>query len=238
VILSDRTIREELDAGRIEIDPLLPNSIQPSSVDLHVDRYFRVFRNHTMSHIDVKQNLEDLTELVEIGQDDRFMLFAKSKLPWDYWWIWRKPEEQEHYAEVFRRIQTSPHLRGAVVFDDFGGDVPAWLRRIGWVLSTSDDESFHLAPAEGMASRAVPALLPWPGSDSIYHPRWIDDDVDAMAERILTVVHDGRWEAEGRTAHRHLLESFPLDAVCAAWTRLLVEDASPESALGTLAPTS
>ena len=74
MILSDRTIREELDAGRIEIDPLLPNSIQPSSVDLHVDRYFRVFRNHTMSHIDVKQNLEDLTELVEIGEEDRFML--------------------------------------------------------------------------------------------------------------------------------------------------------------------
>ena len=74
MILSDRTIREELDAGRIEIDPLLPNSIQPSSVDLHVDRYFRVFRNHTMSHIDVKQNLEELTELVEMDDDDPFML--------------------------------------------------------------------------------------------------------------------------------------------------------------------
>src|SRR6478736_10199238 len=74
MILSDRTIREELEAGRIEIDPLLPNSIQPSSVDLHVDRYFRVFRNHTMSHIDVKQNLEELTELVEMKDDDPFML--------------------------------------------------------------------------------------------------------------------------------------------------------------------
>lgn len=74
MILSDRTIREELDAGRIVIDPLLPRSIQPSSVDLHIDRYFRVFRNHTMGHIDVKQNLEDLTELVEIAEEDTFML--------------------------------------------------------------------------------------------------------------------------------------------------------------------
>jgi len=74
VILSDRSIREELDAGRIVIEPLLPNSIQPSSVDLHIDRYFRVFRNHTMSHIDVKQNLEDLTELVEMEEDNPFML--------------------------------------------------------------------------------------------------------------------------------------------------------------------
>ena len=74
MILSDRTIREELAAGRIVIDPLDEACIQPSSVDLHIDRYFRVFRNHTMGHIDVKQNLEDLTELVEIGEDEPFML--------------------------------------------------------------------------------------------------------------------------------------------------------------------
>lgn len=74
MILSDRSIREELAAGRIVIDPLDEACIQPSSVDLHIDRYFRVFRNHTMGHIDVKKNLEDLTELVEIGEDDTFML--------------------------------------------------------------------------------------------------------------------------------------------------------------------
>jgi len=74
VILSDRTIREELEAGRIVIDPLDPTCIQPSSVDLHIDRYFRVFRNHTMGYIDVKQNLEDLTELVEIPEQEAFIL--------------------------------------------------------------------------------------------------------------------------------------------------------------------
>jgi dCTP deaminase len=74
VILSDRTIREQLEAGRIIIDPLGEQCIQPSSVDLHVDRFFRVFRNHTMGYIDVKQDLEELTELVEIGEDDVFIL--------------------------------------------------------------------------------------------------------------------------------------------------------------------
>ena len=48
--------------------------IQPSSVDVTVDRFFRVFRNHTMGIIDVKQNLEDLTELIEIADDDVFIL--------------------------------------------------------------------------------------------------------------------------------------------------------------------
>jgi dCTP deaminase len=74
VILSDRTIREELDAGRIVIDPLDDSAIQPSSVDLRVDRLFRVFLNHTMSVIDVKQNLEDLTRLIEIDDGAAFIL--------------------------------------------------------------------------------------------------------------------------------------------------------------------
>ncbi len=74
MILSDRTIKEELSAGRIEIDPLLDGAIQPSSVDLRIDRFFRVFRNHTLGYIDVKQNLEDLTELVEVAEDGTFIL--------------------------------------------------------------------------------------------------------------------------------------------------------------------
>ncbi len=69
VILSDRSIREALESGRIEIDPLDESCIQPSSVDLKIDRFFRVFRNHTTGIIDVKENLEDLTELVEIPDD-------------------------------------------------------------------------------------------------------------------------------------------------------------------------
>jgi dCTP deaminase len=74
VILSDRTIREELAAGRILIDPLDPADIQPSSVDLRLDRYFRVFRNHTSRLIDVREDQENLTELVEIQADDAFIL--------------------------------------------------------------------------------------------------------------------------------------------------------------------
>lgn len=74
MILSDRTIREQLAAGRIVIDPLDDACIQPSSVDLRLDRLFRVFLNHTMPVIDVKKNLEELTRLVEIDEGDAFIL--------------------------------------------------------------------------------------------------------------------------------------------------------------------
>ncbi|MEQ8841665.1 MAG: dCTP deaminase [Acidimicrobiales bacterium] len=74
MILSDRSIREHLESGSIVIDPLDPKGLQPSSVDLRLDRWFRVFRNHTMSHIDVKTNLEELTQLVEVDEDEAFIL--------------------------------------------------------------------------------------------------------------------------------------------------------------------
>jgi dCTP deaminase len=74
MILSDRTIREEIDSGRIEIDPFDPSCVQPSSVDLHVDAVFRVFHNARYPFIDVKRPMEDLTEVVEVKGDDPFIL--------------------------------------------------------------------------------------------------------------------------------------------------------------------
>ena len=74
MILSDRTIREEVDAGRIVIDPFDPACVQPSSIDLHVDSQFRVFANSRYPYIDVKEEMPDLTELVEVKPDEPFIL--------------------------------------------------------------------------------------------------------------------------------------------------------------------
>jgi dCTP deaminase len=74
VILSDVSIRKALAEGRIIIDPLDDAHIQPSSVDLRVDRYFRVFRNYTTPYIDPKEPQENLTELVEVVDDGAFIL--------------------------------------------------------------------------------------------------------------------------------------------------------------------
>ena len=73
MVLSDVTIERLIGEGRIEIDPYDPALLQPSSVDVRVDRYFRVFRNSRYPFIDVKQEQEELTELVEIG-DEAFIL--------------------------------------------------------------------------------------------------------------------------------------------------------------------
>ncbi|MFD0685370.1 glycosyltransferase [Actinomadura fibrosa] len=163
-----------------------------------------------------------LDVLEDLRRDDpRFTLFIKSKLPWEYWWIWQKEEERAHYEQVFRRIRRSPLLAGGVVFDSYGRDVASWLRRIGFVLSTSDDESFHLAPAEGMASGAVPVLLGWPGADTIYDSRWIHADPAAMAASIATTVALDRWEQDRALARDQVRAAYGLDEVCRQWTDLL-----------------
>jgi dCTP deaminase len=74
VILSDRTLRAELEAGRIVIDPLGPGAVQPSSVDLRLHRGFLVFRNYSRGLIDVREDLSDLTELVEVADEQPFIL--------------------------------------------------------------------------------------------------------------------------------------------------------------------
>jgi dCTP deaminase len=71
MVLSDRTIRRLLEEGRIGIDPYSEELLQPSSVDVRVDRLFRVFRNSRYPYIDVKEPMEDLTELVEVADEEQ-----------------------------------------------------------------------------------------------------------------------------------------------------------------------
>ncbi len=73
-VLADRDIRAALQSGRIRIDPYDPGCLQPSSVDLHLDREFRVFRNNRYPYIDPRTSQPDLTELVAIGDEEPFIL--------------------------------------------------------------------------------------------------------------------------------------------------------------------
>ena len=74
MVLSDKTIRAEIDSGRIVIDPYDESLVQPSSVDVRVDNRFRVFQNSRYPYIDVRQPMEDLTELVEVEGEEPFIL--------------------------------------------------------------------------------------------------------------------------------------------------------------------
>ncbi|MDR8019035.1 dCTP deaminase [Nesterenkonia aerolata] len=74
MLLSDRDIRAELDSGRIRLDPLETSMIQPSSVDVRLERMFRLFDNHKYAHIDPSVEQPDLTRLVEVDPEEPFVL--------------------------------------------------------------------------------------------------------------------------------------------------------------------
>jgi dCTP deaminase len=74
VLLSDRDIRAELAAGRVVLDPFDAGMVQPSSVDVRLDKYFRVFENHRYPHIDPAEEQPDLTRMVEPADDEPFIL--------------------------------------------------------------------------------------------------------------------------------------------------------------------
>jgi dCTP deaminase len=74
VLLSDRDIVAEIDKGRVVLEPFDPAMVQPSSIDLRLDRLFRVFENHRYPHIDPAEDQPELTRLVEPDDDEPFIL--------------------------------------------------------------------------------------------------------------------------------------------------------------------
>ena len=75
MILSDRTIQKKLDTDQLVITPLHPDDIQPASVDLHLEPAIRIFNNSELTYIDIKQNIEDATTLIEMpDQNSPYML--------------------------------------------------------------------------------------------------------------------------------------------------------------------
>lgn len=74
VLLSDRDIRAGIDAGDLGLDPFDPATVQPASVDVRIDRYFRLFDNHRYPFIDPAEEQPELTRLVEVAADEPFIL--------------------------------------------------------------------------------------------------------------------------------------------------------------------
>lgn len=73
-MLSDRDIRSQIESGRIGLDPLNIELIQPSSMDVRLDRFFRLFDNHKYPFIDPREQQDDLTRFVEVASDEPFIL--------------------------------------------------------------------------------------------------------------------------------------------------------------------
>lgn len=124
----------------------------------------------------------DLLEAL-LKEDGRYCLRVKGKHPLDYGWLLKREDELAYYRQVFERINGNPKLRHKVIFDPPGDDVNDWFTMVGFILSPSDHESFHMAIGEGILTGATPVIWDWDGASEIWGEQWVvKDESDAVRE--------------------------------------------------------
>lgn len=122
-----------------------------------------------------RKRLDRALDLLEalLEEDDRYCLRVKGKHPLDYGWLLKREDELAYYRNVFERINSNPKLRHKVIFDPPGDDVNDWFTMVGFILSPSDFESFHMAIGEGMLTGATPIIWDWDGAAEIWGERFV-----------------------------------------------------------------
>jgi glycosyltransferase involved in cell wall biosynthesis len=177
------------------------------------------FRLGMVGIVPMRKRLDRALDLLEelLEEDPRYTLHVRGRMPWEYPYEWKKPFQREAYLEIFDRIGRSPALRDAVVFEPFGPDMASWLRKIGYVLSPSSDESFHLAPAEGMASGAVPLFWQRPGVDEIFGNRWTRGTTSQVRAFVSALNGSPEAYADESRAAAEYVRRFDMRSTGGAW---------------------
>ncbi|MEX1178970.1 MAG: glycosyltransferase [Nitriliruptor sp.] len=206
-------------ADRVEV---LPNTIDT----IPFDRPKLPGAERTLGIVGVLPSLKrldralDLLELL-LDDDPRWNLRVAGSLPWDEPWVWARLVEREHYRDQFDRIRGSGRLSRAVRFDGRVGNIPGWFAAVGNVLSVSDLESFHLALAEGMASRAVPVIIEREGVRELFPGAPVHADVTAAAA-FLTDLSPGERTELAESSRDLVIEHYDLSVVGRHWVDLLL----------------
>lgn len=172
---------------QLSIDPqkthVIPNAVDLSDFDrpkLPDARFTLGFIGMVPIHKRPDRAVTLLKALLE--HDDRYVLRFKGRMPWEYPYEWKNPVQKQLYLEFFNDTLSDDRVLNHIVFDGFSADIASWQRKIGFMLSPSEVESFHMAPAEGMAARSIPIFWDREGVDEIFGPefagRTLDDQVD------------------------------------------------------------
>lgn len=165
--------------------------------------------------------IDVIEQLLEV--DSKFKLHIIGSKPDDTNWLWKIEEERKYYEDIYQRISNSEKLKNSVIFTGWQ-DSAEYLEKIGFVLSVSDyhkPESFHLAPAEGMASGAVGLLLRWPGVEYIYPDEFIVDSTEDMVNRILELKDDKLYSKLSNKAKTFIRESYEIENVASQFDQLI-----------------
>ncbi|MCW3156583.1 dCTP deaminase [Micropruina sonneratiae] len=133
MLLSDRDIRAQIDAGRVQFDPWDPAMLQPSSVDVRLDRFFRLFDNHKYPVIDPAQDQPELTRLVEVDPAEGFVLHPGEFVLGSTWETVTLPDDLAARVEgksSLGRLGLLTHATAGFVDPGFSGHVTLELSNV------------------------------------------------------------------------------------------------------------
>ena len=133
MLLSDRDIRAQIDAGRVQFDPWESAMLQPSSVDIRLDKYFRLFDNHKYPVIDPAQDQPELTRLVEVDPDEGFVLHPGEFVLGSTWEAVTLPNDLAARVEgksSLGRLGLLTHATAGFVDPGFSGHVTLELSNV------------------------------------------------------------------------------------------------------------
>lgn len=163
-----------------------------------------------------RKRLDRALDLLEalLEEDDRYCLRVKGKHPLDYGWLLKREDELTYYRNVFERINSNPKLRHKVIFDPPGDDVNDWFTMVGFILSPSDFESFHMAIGEGMLTGAIPIIWDWDGAAEIWGERFV---IKKLSEAFSAVTKATPLGGKGF----EVLENNSSKSVAESWGNIL-----------------
>lgn len=128
--------------------------------------------------------LDLLESLLKI--DSRYTLHIRGHAPWNYAWEWKKAAHQDAYRNFYTRVGEKPELLRAIAFEPFAPDMANWLRKIGWLLSPSSRETFHLAAIEGAMSGSIPLAWERDGARDIIGDQWTFTSTEQIRDFVLS----------------------------------------------------
>lgn len=174
---------------------------------------------YTLGIIGVTPSLKRLDRAIDLleallKEDNRFCLRIKGKNPLDYTWLLKRESELEYYKKIYEKINRDENLRNKVLFDPPGDDVNDWLSLVGYILSPSDFESFHMAIGEGMLTGAIPIIWNWKGAADIWGEQWIVKDIEEAKKAVL------EWNPD-YSLIQESLRNLSSDAVIEKWVEIL-----------------
>jgi len=153
-------------------------------------------------------------------KDKKYKLYIKGKNPKDVSWLWKRKDEKEYYESVSERINNS-EWKDLVIFEPWSSDVFNWFSKIGFILSVSDFESFHLAVAEGMAAGSIPIIYNWKGATEIYPKKFIFNNIEEASLLIDNIAKDNGLNSLQEYVRKFVIERFDKRIICSKWEQII-----------------